>query len=533
MKKSLAYIVLIGLLIYVRFAVLQADIPLDVGGYGMAYTDEGWWSRNAIAWVREGDWYIDDGYNTITNLPVLPVIQVVWFKLFGAGLASARAITVICSLLVSVEVYWFARREASANFAWIAPFIVLTNYPTFAYSRLALLEMPMLVFLLASLWLASNPQKRSPAGTVTSGLFFALAVMTKTTALFAFPVVAIALLEQGFLVSSVRKGTLYKGEIQHRSIFPKVRSLFIWLLTVGSSVGLCYLILNQAGDAQSQTYFSDYNVAGKVPKTLFAFLEAPVRVIKRSLSLFPLLFPGLLSAIFLLFKAGKIKSSPLLRMIILWTGAALCAFSLSDYAAPRYFLVLIVPIALVMPLWLESLLTSEQLNGSVRPSLFPRSVSSVSALMVLVFILSTGISLFRTGNYLRQPQFSLVETAAAIDQHIAAEGSPSDAVVLGSFADSLALASDNIKAVNDRLGFRSLSYRIKTFDPDYYVSIGPAGSLEEQYVEIKATLEENYRLVLVNKFNLYQKRDYGEPIFFYRLEPLDDATDLSMVKLAL
>ncbi|MEO1791301.1 MAG: glycosyltransferase family 39 protein [Cyanobacteria bacterium J06629_19] len=546
-KKPLACLALFGLLVYLRFVYLQADFPLGLGGTGMAYTDEGWWSRNAVAWVREGNWYVDDGYNTITNLPVLPIIQAVWFKLFGVGLVSARAITVVCSLIVSGFVYVFARRELAKHLAWIAPFIVLTNYPTFAYTRMALLEMPMLVFLMASLWLVTKPQtlqavvdsgteayekankgpSKEALGTivcvVVSGLLFTLAMLTKTTALFALPVVVIAICDpaiSGWL-SSLQLGKRWSAKRLPADLLPQLRLAAIWLLAVGVSLGLCYFLLSQVGDTQSQAYFANRNIAAKVPRNIFAFLKAPLRVIERSFTLFPLLFPGLLGAIFLLTKAGKLKESQLFRLTVLWVAAVLGTFSLSDFAAPRYFLVLVVPMAWAVPLLLEHMLNYRKvLRGRVlRGKGLRKKVSRASAIVMIVFIASTGISLFKIGNYLRSPQFTLVETANAIDQYVEAEG-VSNNVVMGSFTDTLALAANDIKAINDRMGFRSAEERISIFNPSYYLSIGPVGTFKKEADQkIQAALEQRYRLVLLEQFDLFQNRDFGQPIFFYQLTP--------------
>ncbi len=84
---------------------------------GMAYTDEGWWSRNALSFVRDGHWYIDDGYNTVFSLPVLSLLQVAWFKVFGASLTAARLLNVLFSVVISGLVYAIARREIESGLA--------------------------------------------------------------------------------------------------------------------------------------------------------------------------------------------------------------------------------------------------------------------------------------------------------------------------------------------------------------------------------------------------------------------------------
>ncbi|MGC1216159.1 MAG: glycosyltransferase family 39 protein [Phormidesmis sp.] len=522
--KSLICIVILLLFAGLRFVYLQADFPLGLGDKGMTYTDEGWWSRNAVAWVREGNWYIDDGYNTITALPVLPAIQVVWFKLFGVSLASARTITAISSILISGLVYLLARRELSTDLAWIAPFIVLTNYPTFAYSRLALLEMPMLLLILLSLWLVTGLSPRSPLEPyrqpylklIISGVLLVLAVLTKTTALFALPVILLSIYFEPGSESTLS---------QNRRTKNSVNAIFIWLLTIVVVLVIGYFFLSQGGDAQSQTYFSEHNVTAKVP-SLASLWKGPLRVIERILRIFPLLFIGLLGAIAFLFKARKHQSSQLFRIVVFWSVAVLGAFSFSDFAAPRYFLVLIVPMALIVPLSIEQIMLESKPKSRSKSNLKSKPKSDsftfrqaplAGLVLLLVFLSSTGYSLFRIGNYLSSPQFTLITTASSIERYITsdiASDSAQSNVLMGHFADTIALAAQDIKAVNDKMGFRSLEYRIDKFSPSHYVSIGKV----DPYIE--AALEASYQLVLLEQFDLYQNSDYGKPVFLYQLRPL-------------
>ncbi len=516
--KPLVCAVVLLLLSWLRFVHLQADFPAELGDKGMAYTDEGWWSRNALAWVKEGSWYVDDGYNTITALPVLPFVQVVWFKLFGATLAAARTITVICSLLISGLVYRLARRELSADLAWIAPFVVLTNYPTFAYSRLALLEMPMLLLILLSLWLVTDLSSRSQLKPhlklIISGVLFILAVLTKTTALFALPVILLSIyLEAGAYFDLEFENTLSRSKRTQKSL----RAVAIWLLSIGLILGISYLFLSQGGDAQSQTYFSEHNVTAKVPSPA-SLWKGPLRVIERIFRIFPLLFVGLLAAIAFLWKVRKHHSSPLFRLVVLWSVAVLGAFSLSDFAAPRYFLVLIVPMALVIPLSIEQIMFESKSEGrskdnSFSVKFFTKRASPAGLALILVFLISTSFSLFRVANYLASPQFTLVETANSIERYMTSDSTQSN-ILMGHFADTIALTAQDIKAVNDKMGFRSLEYRVERFSPSHYVSIGEVAPY------IREVLEASYQLIPLEQFDLYQNHDYGEPVFLYQLSPV-------------
>lgn len=470
---AIAFILLAGS----RFLHLTADFPNGLTSYGATYTDEGWWARNAIALVREGNWYIDDGYNTILNLPTVPLLQTLWFKAFGVSQASARALTAICSLLVSALVYAIARRELKPSLAWIAPFIILSSYPVFAFSRIALLEMPMMVLVLLSLWLATIP---SVLAVVLSAGLATLAILAKTTALFALPMIVMLM-------------ALQPGTTRH-----KIKRILIWLGCFAVVYG-CYQLLLMPEDVPSYLYFNKYNVGSKVHKNWFSALKGPLRVLKYCFQTFPILFPVLAVCAIALAKAKKNRASYLVQIIVLWSVLFLGGLSTSNYVAPRYFIVLIVPIALSIPVALAYLFSETQSSGSKK------------TIFLSIISLSVTISLFRISSYLYNPSYSFINMARQVEAYVESHPNHSP-VLMGHFADSLSLAAD-VKAVNDEMGFQSLSYRIETFNPGYYISIGAPEA------EIAATLKKYYRLRLVKTFDVYQNYDYGEAVFFYELVP--------------
>lgn len=480
-----------------RFLWLTADFPIGVSGPGVIYTDEGWWSRNAIAWIREGDWYIDDGYNPIVNLPVLPLLQVLWFKIFGIGLSAARGLSAVCTLAISVMVYDFARRELSPRLALLAPFLILSSYPTFAFSRLALLEMPMILLILFSLWFATL-QKARMTTTLGAAILLAAAALTKTTALFAVPMVL-------FFIWT--RPTLTRSKVTH---------VCIWLLCFGVLYGAHYIVFVQGYSLsqESYQYFSNYNVSRKFHRTVFSVLQGPFRTLKYALPLFPLLLPSLFAALFMLTRAKAYRTSFLFRVAALWSILSLGIFSASNYAAPRYFLVLIVPIALAIPLAIQQL----QAKIMLRERLSRERLFLGRAFHRIIFLgtvyLSILLSLTRIGLYLQSPNFTFVSMALSIERYIAQQPSQST-VILGHFTDSIALAVP-IKGVNDKMGFRPLSERLETFNPGYYLSIGP---IEDIGGEREQLLNQHYTLQLIETFDAYQYSDYGKPVFFYQLTP--------------
>lgn len=523
------------LLVAARFLFLTADFPSGLGAKGVLYTDEGWWSRNAVAWVREGDWHIDDGYNPIINLPVVSLLQTVWFKAFGVSLSAARSLTAVLSVGVSVLVFLLVRREVKGHLAWLAPALVLSSFPTFAFSRLALLEMPMLFLILVSLWLVPyrarlqsaserNTAERNTAernigerntgslkqvrgdayqlrpsvGIVLSALAFGGAVLTKTTALFALPI------------------SLWLLWVQPRSVWEKLRWLLLWLLTIALLYGLYYVVF-VVGQPSDSEYFTSYNVTGKlVHENAFTFFRGPFRAIRRSLTLFPILLPCFFASLLILFQNKAYRASRIFIISALWSVLSLTAFSLSNYAPSRYFTVLIVPIAMAIPLALQSVLQGQKglLAEDDHRNLF------IGRGLPFAVVLSVVLSLSRIGIYLALPAFTFMNMAQSVASYIEQHPQRTN-VVMGHFADSLALAVP-LKGVNDKMGFQSLAHRLETFNPSYYVfagSIEDTDAIKDFDYRPAAEIKQNYTFRLIDTFNVYPGRIYQKPVFFYELLP--------------
>ncbi|MFK8183740.1 MAG: ArnT family glycosyltransferase [Phormidesmis sp.] len=504
-------VAILGLLAVGRFFNLSADFPIGLTSYGATYTDEGWWSRNAVALVREGNWFIDDGYNTILNLPTVPLLQALWFKAFGVSQVAARALTATCSVMVSILVYAIARRELKPALAWLAPFIILSSYPVFAFSRIALLEMPMMVLILLSLWLVTSPtmctqeplatksvrtkeglrsQLSSELMLVVSAVLAVLAILAKTTALFVPPMLlALLVLQPGSPRKKVHQGT-------------------IWLLSFLTAYGLYHAFSTQ-GAVESYSYFSTYNVTAKFHDSLFSAIKGPLRVFKYCAEVFPMLFSALIISVVTLAPHKRYRSSTLFQIVVLWSVLFLGGLSTSNYAAPRYLIVLIVPISLVIPLAIGHFLQRRQLTLFEQINAKPNLKRAAFFMLVPLSVL---LSLFRISGYLLAPDYSFVSMAHQVEHTVEAAPDHSP-VLMGHFADSLALVTDDIKAINDEMGYQPLSYRIETFNPGYYICVG------EMKPPIAETLEDYYSVSLIKTFDVYQNYDFGEPVFFYQLTP--------------
>lgn len=542
-----------------RFVQLSADFPVGLTGLGVLLTDEGWWSRNAVALVREGHWYIDDGYNPIVNLPVVPLMQVLWFKLFGVSLATARSLSAVCLLGVSVITYRIACRTLTRPFALLAPLLILSNYAIFSFSRLALLEMPMILLILLSLHLTIG----APAWykTSASGATFTLAVLAKTTALFATPLLLWAVVMRPFSVGSTQSSavepsaiglsgmglsgvglsaTRLKAYWQQHGKATLARALpwiAIWGLSAIAIYGLYYWLL-VSGHPDSFGYFDDFNIGAKVHDSIWSVLEGPFRVLKYSFQLYPLLLPALLLSLGVLFKCRA--RNPLFHLALLWTVLTFGGFSASNYVAPRYLTVLIVPMALAIPAALEVLLrrsAGRSIGGSASrvETTFPlparllirragwRSSRALSInarpILLSLVCLSIVLSLSRIALYQLHPRYTFVNMAKTVEQYVKNSQADDSLPVMGHFADTLALTT-GIRAVNDQMGFRTLNERLDQFEPVYYLHIGDLSIPGKgRDPDIVPTLQQRYQLILLDRFAPYSTHRDAQPVFFYQLMP--------------
>jgi Dolichyl-phosphate-mannose-protein mannosyltransferase len=200
-KASWWYAVWLGII--VGFAMLhavnlRADFP-NHSPWSMdwaKYTDEGWYGDAAIRAHLFGSWYMPGDFNPAVVVPVWPFLEWVLFFLTGVRPEAARALAVAIFFVNLLLSYLLLRTSGSRSMALLALTLLVTNPFLYCFSRLAILEPLLTAFLLAALNVAARLKRvRYPvvaAGCV--GLLLALAVMSKTTAIFLLPAVAWAMI---------------------------------------------------------------------------------------------------------------------------------------------------------------------------------------------------------------------------------------------------------------------------------------------------------------------------------------------------
>jgi 4-amino-4-deoxy-L-arabinose transferase-like glycosyltransferase len=220
------------LLILVLAAVLRglypaADPPWNPS-VGIVWHDEGPWVHNARNKALFGQWSLDQ-WNPVYIAPVFTGLEYVAFRLFGVGVRQARIVPEVCGLLSVWLLGLGVARIAGRRAGLIAAALVGTNYFYVMWNRAALMEGPMVAFMVAS-WYCYVRADERPQWGFAAGACALLAFFTKASA--AFFVVALGL---DALVSVVRTRT-------SEGPSPDVRS-GVWALTGLAVCGTAALAL--------------------------------------------------------------------------------------------------------------------------------------------------------------------------------------------------------------------------------------------------------------------------------------------------
>jgi len=473
--------VLLGLIllsVILRLVNLEADFPSGLNWSADLYTDEGWYSGNATAWTLTGNWYVEGDFNSIINIPVFPLIQMATFRLLGVSLFSARLTAALFSVALLGLVYLLVRRFAETLTALLAVLLLASNFTVFAYSRLALLEIPLTAFVLLSLWLASSFPRRLVLPLSLSALAFAAAVLTKTTALPLLP----ALL----YIVWIRGPASWKQRLMACGV----------VLAGVAGVLLAYNLLALRLYPTDYLYFNSANVTPRLEWTLFFFLKTLARILFNGTVLDRLMYP--LTLVFtpiFLFVSKDYRRNPLVILSIIWFAAYAVFLGIRGYLPPRYYIPLSVPIVLLFSLMVR------QAYQKLKPSPAAWIPIGVAAAIILV-------NLAAMIGYLRAPQYTFRDLGRTIQQSIhSTQGQP--VYLLGNLANSISLSSQ-IPSINTDLGPRGLTWKIERYHPGYFISLGEEENMLER-------LSNDYQVQALSKVDVFNNYYLGKPVYFYQL----------------
>ncbi|HEX7976471.1 MAG TPA: glycosyltransferase family 39 protein, partial [Anaerolineales bacterium] len=468
-----------------RFVALEADFPAGLDWSADLYTDEGWYSGNASAWAITGQWYIPGDFNSAINLPVFPLFQAASFRLLGVSLASARLTEALFSLALLGLAYALARRLAGPLTAILAALLLSTSFTLFAFSRLALLEIPLTVFVLASLLLALSTRRR-PLALGFSAACFAAAVLTKTTALPLLP----ALLYAAWCGASDANG-------QTRDKLASVLAV----LAGATGLLLAYNVLAYIRFPVDYVYFNTANVTPRGEWTPFFVLQAAARILYNGLVLDKLMYPlalGLLPIFLLAFRS--FRRDRLVILAIVWFAGYAGYLAIRGYLPPRYYLPLAVPVALVFSRMVG--FGSEWLRrGRRQVAWLPLAAAAGIAALNLAAIFG----------YLSAPRYTFRDLGRDLARRAAQSPIPGGGrpTLLGNLANTLSISS-GLPSINTELGPKGLAWKVQRYQPEYFVSLGE----EKDVLNRLGAFYQVQELAIYDVFDNYIR---GKQVHLYRL----------------
>lgn len=476
---TLIVIIVIAFFVLFRFLHLEADFPHHYTNYGVLYTDEGWYSKAATSFILTGDWYVEGDFNPAVILPIFPVFQFFSFKLFGIDLSSARMTNLIFLIFLLIGLYYLIKLYTKPRVALIALLILSLNFLFFVYSRLALLELPTTFFVILSILLISNPSKKLQTVTIVlAGIVYFLALFTKTTAIFALPIL--------FYVIWNKRLSIHQKAIQ----------VALFCIAFGVFTSIYYFMVIRA-------YWPDYlvfnslNLSARFQTNPLLMFKGLARAVFYAKSADIILYPSALFYLtWLLVWEKQFRQHALLKISLIWMVAYLLMIGLFNYVPPRYYLPLVVPISVILAIAVDHLLSAGR-----RPIL--------GAILVTAVAISLAMNSFRIIHYIQAPEYSWMAMVEDLQDQIASDGYKNP-VLLGHFSNSITLAT-GISSINDRVGTENLDFKINRYNPNYYVCLGDIDS------EILRVLSEYYHTEKMTEYNVYDNYYTGEPVVMYRL----------------
>ena len=484
-KAILGFFLLItAVLTLLRLVNLDADMPSNITSSATLYGDEGTYASNALKYFYTGNWYVIGDFNYPVHYPVYFVLEVIVFKLFGASFETVRAISAVSAVLVIFTIWLIVQPRVSNLAAAITTFLISSNYLFFAFSRYGQADIPTLLFVVLSL-ACLLLGKTTPASwrTILSALLLVCAILTKTTAVFAIPVLLVLIWQQQQTA---------KNRAIHLAIFLGIISLIFTVY---------YILL-------VKPYFADYqriatSLKYRFYNTVNAILLSFWKQFKfGSYKISRLVYASaLISGLFLLVSWKEIRDKLLVMISLVWLASGSFVLSLSSYQPPRYFSHLVVPLAILVGIGIDHLIRVNRV----------KEMCIIGYLMLGIVLFASLQGIVKITQYMVSPQYSMYRMSEDIHRQIEAEKIPLP-LLLGSIGQNVTLAN-GLPSVGGAFVYGlDTDLLLKYHHPTHYLTLGPVVN-SRSYILTKA----GYQLKLIKKYDVLNNYVEGRQVHLYQM----------------
>jgi 4-amino-4-deoxy-L-arabinose transferase-like glycosyltransferase len=441
-----------------HFPHLLADFPNHSPWMDYSkYTDEGWYGNAATRLALTGHWYLHGDFNPAVALPVWPLLLAGVFHFTGVSLGADRSLALAFFGLDLLLAYGVVRTRAERWVALLAVTLLATSPFLWAFSRLAILESPLMFFLLLS-WLLALRLPGVPAGRRTPqligiGLLLCLMILTKTTAIFLIP-------SSLFLVA--RAWTRRREAVRALVICGAAAALpwCAWyFLAVRPHYRVDYRYFFEANHWPQPTTLTGW--AGSFWWALHGCLWISpalciVAIAVLLLALFRQKGPALV-VVGSRLPAG-LYANPLTHAGLLAIAGYVAFIGWHNSPQPRYYEVVIYPVCFLLSLGIADLL-SRRRHALLR-------IGGGIALAATLAVAAGGT--IHIAGYLRHPEYGFLNAARGIARYVDAHPGP-HRLLLSVSGDNIELMT-GMAAICDDYGTWDLPYRIRRYEPGWYAA---------------------------------------------------------------
>ena len=464
-----------------KFVYLDADFPRGLTTSRALYTDEGWYSMNAVNAATGKPWYSAGEWNTAINLPVGPLLQTGVFHIFGTSLASARGLVAAASVLLVGAAFGLGRLYLPGPSASLLAVLLSLDFFLFGYARLAILDLTMTAVVMLAFWAAAAIDvRRVLLAAMLAGTLLGIAALTKTTALCAVPALA--------YLSSARV-----DDRRRRWLVAAFVLMPCGLITLGYNLA--------AWHAFPSDYLAFHAFAegeGLASGPLDALRNAGLAFVNM-VRAEPVVATLALATVALLRRSAAFRANLLVRASVVWILAFVVMLAFRNYQPSRYFVVVAVPLHILF------CAGTGHLADLPVPAWFGQTARAI-AVGGLV-----GLNAGRIVGYVTDPSYSFVTMArevAAIVNHPA--GDRGSGVLLGDMAPSLSIER-RISATSMGHTPEGLAAQIVRHCPTYFIT------LESDRGHDVHALSEYYAVEPVGHWNVLGNYYEGRPVRLFRL----------------
>jgi 4-amino-4-deoxy-L-arabinose transferase-like glycosyltransferase len=478
------------------------------------YTDEGWYGDAAIRFYQLGNWYLPGDFNPAIALPVWPLLEGMLFRFTGVSLVAERALTVVVFGGILIVSWFLVARSSPAHpygsLAGSAAVLLLAVNPfCFVFTRIGILEPLLVLLMLLALLVAQNAscrQKPSAWGAgiwrfesarrfranlfqiLALGLLLPLLILTKTTALFLVPAIALML----FAALSFRLRSFLQVGLSAGAL-----GLALWLSYYSFAVRPYFL--------SDYRYLFSANAYTGIDRG--NWLSVIFWTVHGGAWIGRFLFTLALAAIgWAVINLRRLRDCPVVPVLILWATGYGAFLAYHNNLQPRYYLVIAVPLTLLVPVVWRDLLA---VHLHTR---FAAAGGTLIAALLLVFCVVP--EAVQTLEFVEHPQYTYVDAAWKIKSTIdSAQGAEPDhsALVLSISGSDLSLMT-GLHSICDDFGTLELADRVDRYKPGWYVAWN---LIEDDKMDV---LAPRYRVTRVATFPAMDDQDRNV-LILYRLDP--------------